>query len=749
MRKPLSLLTTGLAAGALLLTGAGYASAGADSDAAAATSAAATAEPYKVLVVGKTLGFRHSHIDDTTNAVIKLGQEHGFTVDVWDPPTVAPPASPRCPWRRRPSPAPRRCRSTRRSCSPRLSTARTARTRPAPAPSTTPSFAALPGLHPPGRRLRRTPRRHRRDARRPVVQPAHRRRRALPQPPGPADRHDGRGEPEPPVDRRCCRRSGRASTSGTTSRPTRALTSTSCSPSTSRPTTRAAAMGADHPIAWCHNFEGGRSWYEGAGHVDASYTDPLFLDHLLGGIEWTAGVVEGGGNCVTFNEVDQINDRPPATGGNRDAKLSSDVAAYLPRRRPRHDAGDHAAAAHILKQAKGKAHGLQDDTIVAKLADLMSGREASSAGDHRPTTHHLTHHLTHDWSTTGHARPRAWPVVVRAGRRAQREASSDSVMMTCDDPGHPLGAQLGRHAGHPLGDLRARAPGSRVGSTASPPGLPRVSAARRASTSPSTRSSTRRSGPRRKASGSAPGHAIADVRRAAPRWPSRRCARARRSRAGGRTRGPARWTRRPTGRSRPGACALTRSSSAVPTPWPWWSGCDVQVVEPGRRRARVADRLAAALGHPDVVRRQVPAGDPRPHLVRRGARGGGRIAGRRDGRPGGARRRPAGRRSWRGRSVSSVVIADDVERVREVVGVRATRTRRSSPRLGVLEAEAHGVQPLPLEPEPLGQGRVGAVGQVADAGVLERAMCTRIWWVRPVSRWTSSRLAKRCASSVS
>ena len=43
MRKQLSLLTTGLAAGALLLTGAGYASAGADSDAAAATSAATAA----------------------------------------------------------------------------------------------------------------------------------------------------------------------------------------------------------------------------------------------------------------------------------------------------------------------------------------------------------------------------------------------------------------------------------------------------------------------------------------------------------------------------------------------------------------------------------------------------------------------------------------------------------------------------------------------------------------------------------
>jgi hypothetical protein len=35
------------------------------------------------------------------------------------------------------------------------------------------------------------------------------------------------------------------------------------------------------------------------------------------------------------------------------------------------DEGDHAAAAHILKKAKGKAHGLQDETLVDKLADLV------------------------------------------------------------------------------------------------------------------------------------------------------------------------------------------------------------------------------------------------------------------------------------------------------------------------------------------------------------------------------------------
>ena len=46
----------------------------------------AAVQPYKVLVVGKTLGFRHSHIDDTTQAVIALGAEHGFTVSIWAPP---------------------------------------------------------------------------------------------------------------------------------------------------------------------------------------------------------------------------------------------------------------------------------------------------------------------------------------------------------------------------------------------------------------------------------------------------------------------------------------------------------------------------------------------------------------------------------------------------------------------------------------------------------------------------------------
>ena len=47
----------------------------------------------------------------------------------------------------------------------------------------------------------------------------------------------------------------------------------------------------DHPISWCQRYDGGRSWYTGMGHTQASFGEALFLDHLLGGLEVAAGVV--------------------------------------------------------------------------------------------------------------------------------------------------------------------------------------------------------------------------------------------------------------------------------------------------------------------------------------------------------------------------------------------------------------------------------------------------------------------------
>ena len=47
--------------------------------------------------------------------------------------------------------------------------------------------------------------------------------------------------------------------------------------------------GADHPIAWYHEFDGGRAFYTGGGHTDSSFSEPLFLKHLLGGIKYAMG----------------------------------------------------------------------------------------------------------------------------------------------------------------------------------------------------------------------------------------------------------------------------------------------------------------------------------------------------------------------------------------------------------------------------------------------------------------------------
>ncbi len=48
-------------------------------------------------------------------------------------------------------------------------------------------------------------------------------------------------------------------------------------------------MGDPHPMSWYHDFDGGRSFYTELGHTDESYSDPLYLKHLLGGILYAIG----------------------------------------------------------------------------------------------------------------------------------------------------------------------------------------------------------------------------------------------------------------------------------------------------------------------------------------------------------------------------------------------------------------------------------------------------------------------------
>ena len=49
-------------------------------------------------------------------------------------------------------------------------------------------------------------------------------------------------------------------------------------------------MGADHPYSWYHPYDNGRSWYTNGGANPTDYKDPRFRAHILGGIQYAAGV---------------------------------------------------------------------------------------------------------------------------------------------------------------------------------------------------------------------------------------------------------------------------------------------------------------------------------------------------------------------------------------------------------------------------------------------------------------------------
>ncbi|SMD26139.1 ThuA domain-containing protein [Kibdelosporangium aridum] len=65
-------------------------------------------------------------------------------------------------------------------------------------------------------------------------------------------------------------------------------------------------QGIDHPITWCQNYDGGRSWYSMLGHGAPRFSDPVYLQHLLGGLEWAAGAKQGDCSATKDNMFQKI-----------------------------------------------------------------------------------------------------------------------------------------------------------------------------------------------------------------------------------------------------------------------------------------------------------------------------------------------------------------------------------------------------------------------------------------------------------
>jgi cytochrome c len=47
--------------------------------------------------------------------------------------------------------------------------------------------------------------------------------------------------------------------------------------------------GDNHPMSWYHEYDGGRAFYTAMGHTNESFSEPLLLEHIWGGLEYVLG----------------------------------------------------------------------------------------------------------------------------------------------------------------------------------------------------------------------------------------------------------------------------------------------------------------------------------------------------------------------------------------------------------------------------------------------------------------------------
>ena len=124
----------------------------------------------------------------------------------------------------------------------------------------------------------------------------------------------------------------------------------------------------NHPMTWCRNFDGGRSFTTVIGHSWAFTMEDWYRQMILKAIQSTAGVAYA--NCVTYKEVMAILDQAAADGevGAADYEY---LAKQLADGRAAHDAGDYQAAARIGKQFVAETEFLGLDELTLKGNELI------------------------------------------------------------------------------------------------------------------------------------------------------------------------------------------------------------------------------------------------------------------------------------------------------------------------------------------------------------------------------------------
>jgi glucose/arabinose dehydrogenase len=90
------------------------------------------------------------------------------------------------------------------------------------------------------------------------------------------------------------------------------------------------SMGADHPVAWYKEFEGGRSFYTNLGHQQQTWSEALFQRHLLEGVRWAAQPVTYSRVVLTRNAANPLALAAAPDGRVFYIERTGEVRVWLP-----------------------------------------------------------------------------------------------------------------------------------------------------------------------------------------------------------------------------------------------------------------------------------------------------------------------------------------------------------------------------------------------------------------------------------
>ena len=157
----------------------------------------------------------------------------------------------------------------------------------------------------------------------------------------------------------------------------------------------------DHPVAWCSDFDGGRSWYTAMGHTQASFSEANFRQHLLGGLRTAAGVA---GDCG------ETRDMPPTAADFEKVTLNDNTNAPM-----EIDVAEDGRAFYIELDGRVQMWSPTTQTTTTRRHDPGHAQPRERPAGH-PARAGLRDHRPHLRGLLGAARTRAAPTASRASR---------------------------------------------------------------------------------------------------------------------------------------------------------------------------------------------------------------------------------------------------------------------------------------------------------------------------------------------